>query len=311
MRKKIVSPEHRKQMARAVVKVALCSGRAACRFLRLTRSTYWYRSRPPSSQQQRMLQRLRGLSAKHPRYGYRRIAALLRQEGWSVGKRQIQRLRRAQGLRVPPTKRKMARRGFSTGLPTKANHRGHVWTWDFISDATLRGGVLRMLSILDEHTRECHVLRADRALRSADVLEWLKRAIQEHGAPQYLRSDNGSEFIAKEVQRWLAENKIKTIYIEPASPWQNGFVESFHGRFRDECLNREQLWTLTEARVVIEDFRCEYNQLRPHSKLGYQSPVRFAQQFIPSSAPVGLRPPSAEDGQTNNDNLTIENKPSD
>ena len=158
---------------------------------------------------------------------------------------------------------------------------------------------------------ECHVLRADRALRSADVLEWLQKAIQEHGAPQYLRSDNGSEFIAKEVQRWLVQNQIKTIYIEPASPWQNGFVESFHGRFRDECLNREQLWTLTEARVVIEDFRREYNQLRPHSKLGYQSPARFAQQLIPSPAPVGLRPPSAADGQTNNDNLTIETNPRD
>ena len=311
MRKKIVSPGHKKQMVKAVVKAALCSGRAACRFLRLPRATWWYRRRPATAREQQMLQRMRGLSAKHPRYGYRRIAALLCQEGWSVGKRQIQRLRRAQGLRVPPTKRKIVRRGFSTGLPTKANYRGHVWTWDFISDTTLRGGALRMLSILDEHTRECHVLRADRALRAADVLEWLQKAIEEHGAPQYLRSDNGSEFIAKEVQRWLAQNKIKTIYIEPASPWQNGFVESFHGRFRDECLNREQLWTLTEARVVIEDFRCEYNQLRPHSKLGYQSPARFAQQLIPSPAPVGLRPPCAGDGQTNNDNLTIENKPSD
>ena len=168
-----------------------------------------------------------------------------------------------------------------------------------------------MLSILDEHTRECHVLRADRALRSADVLEWLQKAIKEHGAPQYLRSDNGPEFIAKAVQRWLAENQVKTIYIEPASPWQNGFVESFHGRFRDECLNHEQLWTLTEARVVIEDFRSQYNHLRPHSKLGYQSPARFARQLSPSSAPVGLRPPYTEDGQNNNDNLTLKNKPSD
>jgi putative transposase len=258
-----------------------------------------------------MMERMGILSEKHPRYGYRRIAALLRQEGWEVGKRQIQRLRRAQGLRVPPTKRKIVRRGISTGLPTKATHRGHVWTWDFISDATVRGGALRMLTILDEYTRECHVLRADRALRSGDVLEWLQKAIEEHGAPEYLRSDNGSEFIAKEVQRWLAENRIKTIYIEPASPWQNGFVESFHGRFRDECLNREQLWTLTEARVVIEDFRYEYNQLRPHSKLGYQCPARFAQQLTPCSAPVGLRPPYAEHGQTNRDNITIQTTPLD
>jgi transposase InsO family protein len=154
-----------------------------------------------------------------------------------------------------------------------------------------------MLTILDEHTRECHVLRADRALRADDVLAWLQKAMAEHGVPEYLRSDNGSEFIAKAVQRFLADHAIKTIYIEPGSPWQNGFVESFHGRFRDECLNREQLWTLSEARVVIEDYRREYNQRRPHSKLGYLSPARFAAQLNPSPALVGLRPPSAGDGQ--------------
>jgi transposase InsO family protein len=209
-------------------------------------------------------------------------------------------------------KRKIVRRGRSTGLPTKAEHRGHVWTRDFISDATTRGGALRMLTIQDEYTRECHVLRADRALKSADVLEWMGKAIAEHGAPEYLRSDNGSEFIAREVQRWLAGNQIKTIYIEPASPWQNGFVESFHGRFRDECLNREQIWTLIEARVIFEDYRRDYNQHRPHSKLGYQSPTCFAtNQSAPSSAPVALRAPYAEDGQTQPTNQNIKNRASD
>jgi putative transposase len=305
VRKKVISPEQRRRAARAVVASELCSGRAACRFLKLSRSTYWYRSKEPTSQEQRLLKRLMELSEKHARYGYRRIAALLRQEGWPVGKRHVQRSRRSLGLRVPPTKRKVVRRGLSTGLPTKAEHRGHVWSWDFISDATTRGGALRMLTILDEYTRECHVLRADRALKSADVLEWMERAIAEHGAPAYLRSDNGPEFIAKEVQRWLAANAIRTIYIEPGSPWQNGFVESFHGRFRDECLNREQLWTLTEARVVIEDYRRQYNHHRPHSKLGYQSPKRFAAtQTAPSSAPVALRAPYAADGQTKENNIT-------
>ena len=274
----MVSPAHRRQAARAVVARGLCSGRAACRILRLSRATFWYQRQPPTPTQQRLAKRLRALSEAHPRYGYRRIAALLRQEGWAVGKRHIQRLRRADGLRVPPTKRRLIRRGVSTGLPTKAIHRGHVWTWDFISDVTVRGGALKMLTILDEHPRECQVLRPERALRAADVLAWLERAIHEHGAPVFLRSDNGPEFIAKEVQRWLAANQIKTIYIDPGSPWQNGFVESFHGRFRDECLNREQLWTLTEARVVVADFRQHYNHSRPHGKLGYQSPVRFAAQ---------------------------------
>lgn len=306
MRKKVISPEQRRRAARAVVASELCSGRAACRFLKVSRSTYWYRSKEPTSQEQRLLKRMRELSEKHGRYGYRRIAALLRQEGWPVGKRHVQRLRRFLGLRVPPTRRKVVRRGLSTGLPTKAEHRGHVWSWDFISDATTRGGALRMLTILDEYTRECHVLRADRALKSSDVLEWIGRAIAEHGSPAYLRSDNGPEFIAKEVQRWLAANQIKTIYIEPGSPWQNGFVESFHGRLRDECLNREQLWTLTEARVVIEDYRCQYNHYRPHSKLGYQSPKRFAAttQSIPSPAPVAPEAPYAAAGQTKANNIT-------
>jgi transposase InsO family protein len=253
-----------------------------------------------SATEEPLRKRLRELSEQHPRYGYRRIAALLRQEGWRVGKRKIQRLRRAEGLRVPPMKRKVLRRGVSTGWPVRATHRNHVWTWDFIADSTLRGGALKMLTILDEYTRECHVLRADRALRAADVLCWLERAIAEHGAPDYLRSDNGPEFVADAVQRWLRERQIKTIYIDPGSPWQNGFVESFHGRFRDECLNREQLWTLTEARVVVEDYRREYNQRRPHSTLGYQSPTQFAFQQSPSPSSVGLRPPFVGDGQTQN-----------
>ena len=141
-------------------------------------------------------------------------------------------------------------------------------------------------TVLDEYTRECHLLRADRALKSGDVIELVKGAVAQHCAPEFIRADNGSEFITKDLQRWLADNNIKTIYIEPGSPWQNGFVESFHGRFRDECLNREQLWTLTEARVVIEDFRNKYNQKRPHSKLGYKSPARYAASLHPSLAPV-------------------------
>jgi putative transposase len=303
MRKKALSPAARREHAQRLIATGICSGRAACRILRLARSTYRYQGRPASAEEQALQRRLKELSGKHPRYGYRRIAALLRQEGWEAGKRMVQRWRRAQGLRVPPTRRKMLRRGVSTGLPTRATRRGEVWTWDFIADATVRGGALRMLTILDEHTRECHVLRADRALKSRDVLEWLQRAIEKYGAPKYLRSDNGPEFIAKIVQQWLAAAEIKTIYIEPGSPWQNGFVESFHGRFRDECLNRELLWTLTEARVVVGDYRRKYNEVRPHSRLGYDSPAMFAARSCPCPAPVGLCPPSAGHGQRNNKNI--------
>jgi transposase InsO family protein len=256
MRKKAVSPAARRAFAHEVVDRDLCSQRQACRFLKLARSTFNYRGRPPTPAKEQLRRRLLELSAGHPRYGYRRIAALLRREGWRVGKRHIQRLRRDAGLRVPPTRRKIVRRGLSTGLPTTATHRNHVWTWDFIADATVRGGALKLLTILDEYT-----------------------------------------------QRWLKDNRIKTLYIEPGSPWQNGFVESFHGRFRDECLNREQLWTLTEARVVVGDFRQKYNEIRPHSKLGYESLAEFAARGYPFPAPVGLRPPSAGNGQRTNENL--------
>lgn len=305
MRKKVVSPASRRAYAQEAVKVGLCSQRRACRYLGLARSTSNYRGRPATPAEEQLRKRLLELSAEHPRYGYRRIAALLRRAGWRVGKRHIQRLRREAGLRVPPTRRKAVRRGVSTGLPTSATHRNHVWTWDFIADATVRGGALKMLTILDEYTRECHVLWADRALKARDVLHWLQQAVAKHGAPEYLRSDNGSEFIAKIVQRWLKENGVKTIYIEPASPWQNGFVESFHGRFRDECLNREQLWTLTEARVVVGDFRNKYNEIRPHSRLGYESPAAFAARICPSPVPVGLRPPSTGDGQGTEKRTTL------
>ncbi|MBM3851380.1 MAG: IS3 family transposase [Verrucomicrobia bacterium] len=227
MRKKALSAASRREEARRLTAGGVCSARAACRILKLARSTYRYRGRPPTEAEAALHRRLQELSERHPRYGCRRIAALLRQEGWKAGKRLVQRWRRQSGLRVPTTRRKQVRRGVSPGLPTWATHRGHVWTWDFIADATVRGGALRLLTILDEHTRECHVLRADRALKSKDVLEWLQRAIREHGAPHYLRSDNGPEFIARVVQQWLAGQQIKTLYIEPGSPWQNGFVESF------------------------------------------------------------------------------------
>jgi len=219
------------------------------------------------------------MSRDHPTLGYRKIAAKLREAGWMVSKKVVQRVRREEGLQVPPPRARQRRQGLSTGLPQQATHRNHVWAWDFVSDYTQRGGKLRCFNLIDEHTRECHCIHADRAIKASDVLGVLKQAIDQHGAPKYIRSDNGPEFIAKAIQEWLAENDIKTIYIDPGCPWQNGYVESFNSRFRQECLDRELLYTLSESRVVFADWRDYYNQQRPHRSLGLLTPAQYAKQL--------------------------------
>ena len=221
---------------------------------------------------------LRRLSNQHAELGYAKITCFLKEEGWKVGTRMVQRLRRELGLAVPAKKPRRRRQGVSTGLPTKASHRNHVWTWDFVHDTTVRGGTLRMLNVMDEYTRECLCIHVERRINARKVRQVMARLIEEHGAPEHIRSDNGSEFIERGLREWLAENKIRTLYIAPGSPWQNGYIESFNARLREECLNREQLWTLTEARVVLEDWRWKYNNIRPHRSLGYITPIRFAQK---------------------------------
>ena len=170
---------------------------------------------------------------------------------------------------------RIPRQGVSTGLPTQATHRNHVWTWDFIFDRTDKGSKLKMLTMLDEFTRQCVAIRVERQIRSEQVLATLWQAMTTYGIPAHIRSDNGTEFIAQKIQAWLSKSQIKTLYIEPGSPWQNGYIESFHSRFRDECLNREWLLNLPEARIVIEDWREHYNTERPHSRLGHMSPESF------------------------------------
>ena len=271
-----MSPGHKRQVALGFVSQGRCSGRAACRYFKLERSTYRYRAKEADGWMKRQRTAVRRHSLAHRSWGYAKITKLLKDEGWSVGKRQVQSIRRELGLRIPKKKPKRRRRGHSTGLPTKATHRGHVWCWDFIHDRTVRGGSLKMLTVVDEYTRECHLIHVDRRIRATTVRDQLFRLIERHGAPEYIRSDNGSEFIEKSLQAWLKTLEIKTLFIEPGSPWQNGYIESFHSRFREECLEREQLWTLSEARVVLEDWRMEYNYLRPHKSLKLESPKSFA-----------------------------------
>ena len=265
----------KKQAVAHVVDQRLCSERRACCYLGLHRSTYRYSVKPPLPQQVQLHQRIVALSWHHPRYGYRRIRALLAREGWHISRKQVQRIQRTEGLKVRPKPQRIPRQGNSTGLPTHATHRNHVWTWDFIFDRTDKGSTLKMLTMLDEYTRQCVAIRVERPIRSEQVLATLWQAMTTYGIPQHIRSDNGSEIIAQKIQHWLRENQIKTLYIDPGSPWQNGYIESFHSRFRDECLNREWLLNLHEARVVIEDWRQYYNTERPHSQLGYLSPECF------------------------------------
>jgi transposase InsO family protein len=273
----VVSPDQKRQAAGDVASKKVCSERRACRVLDLARSTYRYQPKVPTPYQQQLYTRIVALSWQHPRYGYRRIRALLVQEGFQVSRKQVQRVRRSEGLKVRSKPKRIPRRGVSTGLPTKALYRNHVWSWDFIFDRTDRGSTLKMMTMIDEYTRQALVIRVERQITSDEVLSTLWQAMAKYGIPAYIRSDNGSEFIAKQVQQWLKDNRIKTIYIDPGSPWQNGYIESFHSRFRDESLDREVLLNLREARVVIEDWRVHYNRERPHSRLGYQSPEAFIQ----------------------------------
>ena len=276
----MVSPSQKKAAVQRIVNQRLCSVRKACSYLGLSRSTYRYVPKPITDRQQQLHQRIVALSWGYPRYGYRRIRVLLAKEGWTVSRKQVQRIRRREGLKVRPKPKKIPRRGVSTGLPTQAMHRHQVWTWDFIFDRTDNGGTLKMMTLLDEYTRPCLAIQVERQITAAQVLAVLEKAMIQYGVPGYIRSDNGPEFIAAQVQQWLSEHHIKTIYIDPGSPWKNGYIESFHSRFRDECLNREWLLNLREARVVIEDWRQHYNTDRPHSRLGYLSPEEFIQTNI-------------------------------
>ncbi|MDF1861215.1 MAG: IS3 family transposase [Verrucomicrobiales bacterium] len=289
-----MSPGHKRQVAEGFVEKRRCTQRQACRYFRLHRSSMRYEAREPDAWMMRLRAAVRCVSGEHSQREYTKITRLLQDEGWQVGKRVVQQLRREIGLRVPKRKPKRRRRGTSTGLPTTATHRGHVWTWDFVHDRTVRGGRLKMLTIVDELTRENHLIHVDRRIRPCDVRRQLERLMDIHGAPEHIRRDNGSEFIHGELQAWLKEAGIKTLYIDPGSPWQNGFIESLHSRFRAECLDREQLWTLSEARVVIEDWRREYNEKRPHRSLGLETPRAFAmvasQAAASGRATPSLRP---------------------
>ena len=284
----MVSPLHKRRAVQEVVAVGLCSQRRACRYLGLHRSSGRYRNKGPSDWLLRLHHHLEVLSRKYPRLGYRKLTRLLRTEGWQVGKKLVQRLRRDSGLRVKRWRPRRRRRGRSTGIiPTRAERLNQVWSWDFVADRTDNGGRLRILCLIDEHSRECLALPVARKLTAHDLIEVMERLVAERGAPEHIRSDNGSEFIARILRDWLAQRQVKTLYIEPGSPWQNGHVESFNGSLRDECLDRELMLSVAEARVLIEDYRRHYNEERPHGGIGYRTPAQARLEALGSSRPAG------------------------
>lgn len=215
------------------------------------------------------------LALKYGRYGYRRMTALLQREGWQVNHKRVERIWREEGLKVPKRQPKRGRLWLNDGscVRLRPTHRNHVWSYDFVSDRTHDGRSIKMLTVIDEYSRECLAIIVERGLTSDDVLDCLTELFIRHGVPEYIRSDNGSEFTAKVVRRWLSHIGVQTLYIEPGSPWENGYNESFNGKFRDELLNGEIFYTLKEAQVLVERWRLEYNTFRPHSSLNNRPPA--------------------------------------
>ncbi len=264
------------------------SERRACRVLGQARTTQRHRPKP-SLDEERLVTQMIEFATRYGRYGYRRITGLLCCDGWRVNHKRIERLWRREGLKVPQKQPKRGRLWLGDGscIRLRPEHRNHVWAYDFVADRTRDGRPLKMLTIVDEHTRECLAIEVGRHMKSIDVLQVLSDLFVERGTPEYLRSDNGPEFTAGLIREWLDKVDVDTLFIEPGSPWENGYVESFNGKFRDEFLDREILYTLQEAKVLIERWRKEYNTIRPHSSLGYRPPAPEAvRPFPPASAPL-------------------------
>ena len=229
------------------------------------------------------------MAQQRPRFGYRRIACLLRCEGWRASNTRVYRLWRREGLKVPQKEQKKRRLGSSKNscFKRRSEFKDDVWCWDFVFDRTSSGSPLKWLSIVDEHTRECLALKVARSITSEDVIDNLSNLFKERGIPKCIRSDNGPEFIATSIRSWLERVEVSTLYIEPGSPWENGFAESFHSRLRDEFLAMEEFESLRAAKVLTSAWQRDYNEYRPHSSLGYMTPVEYGRSCA-AGAPDGV-----------------------
>jgi len=255
--------------------------------LEQARSTqrHWSRNK---DEEERLTGRIVELATQYGRYGYRRITAMLGEYGGVVNHKRVERIWKREGLKVPKKQPKRRRLWLNDGscIRLRPEHKDHVWSYDFMVARTAEGRAFRILTVLDEYTRECLAIRVERRFSSEDVIDQLFHLFVFRGIPEHIRSDNGPEFTAKAVRKWLSRLGVRTLFIEPGSPWQNGYIESFNGKLRDELLNREIFTTLTEARILIEAYRKEYNQVRPHSALRYRPPAPEA--IMPLTMPVGL-----------------------
>jgi putative transposase len=272
-----VSPARKRAAVEHLQEKFDASERRACEVVDQPRSTQRYTGHPQDDER-KLVARMLELVRERPRFGYRRIAALLRGEGWAVNVKRVYRLWRREGLKVPRKTRK--RRGLGTSANAchvrRAEHQDHVWTWDFVFDRTTSGTTLKWLSIVDEHTRECLALKVGRSITSEDVIDTLAELFAVRGVPRCVRSDNGPEFIAQAIGRWFEKTGVTSLYIAPGAPWENGYAESFHSRLRDEFLGLHAFADLREARTLTSAWREDYNHRRPHSSLGYQTPSAFA-----------------------------------
>jgi len=273
------------------------SQRRACRVLEQPRSTQRY-PRKARGDEAGIVRRMHELVRAHPRYGYRRVWALLRAEGWRINRKRVWRLWRKEGLKVPRQQRKKRRLGIgANGIAwRRAQGINDVWCWDFIHDRDERGRPLKWLLLEDEFTREGLAVEVGRSIKAADAIDTLAQVMLIRGVPAHLRSDNGPEFIAQALRRYLERAGVGTLYVEPGAPWQNGYAESFGGKFRDELLNAELFEGLEDARALSAWWRSEYNHRRPHSSLGYQTPAAFAASL--RQARVAALPAPASATQT-------------
>ena len=269
------------------------SERRICRAIGQARSSQRYQKTIPQNDRHLVAQMHR-LALKWPRYGYRRITALLRRDGWRVNVKRVHRLWKTVGLQIRKKARKRRRNGTGENACHRRRplHKDHVWSYDLVSDRTEGGGRLRMLCVVDEFTRECLTIEVARHFTGRDVVRTLDELFSIRSRPGHLRSDNGPEFASKAVKKWLKRQQVGTLFIEPGSPWENGYVESFNGKLRDECLNGELFLNLAEARYVVDRWRLDYNHHRPHSRLDWMTPAAYAAS-CPSTGRPCVPPGSA------------------